>query len=57
MIQKLIDLQIEEVLRAIMSDKANASVNDEAKAVLRDLGLNCDLKCPWAGTGYQMQHD
>ena len=55
--QKLIDLQIEEILRTIMSDKTNVSVYDEAKAVLRDLGLSCDLKCPWTGAGSQLQHD
>lgn len=55
--QKLIDLQIEEILRTIMSDKTNVSVYDEAKAVLRDLGLSCDLKCPWTGTGSHLQHE
>lgn len=56
-IPKLVELKIEEILKSIWNDPAMVSTNDEVKAVLRDCGLNCDLKCPWTGAGNNMQND
>jgi hypothetical protein len=56
MIEKLIELKIEEVLRAIWSDKTMESVHDEVKSVLRDCGLNCNLKELWTGSGHVLSN-
>ena len=56
-IDKLVELKIEEILKSIWNDQTMTSVHDEVKAVLRDCGLNCDLKELWAGNGVAMAQD
>jgi hypothetical protein len=46
----LLELKIEDTLRQIMNEK-DQHCYEEAKALLRDLGCQVELKELWAGTG------
>ena len=50
LVEKLLELKIEDTLRQIMNDK-DQHCCEEAKALLRDLGCQVELKELWAGTG------
>ena len=50
-VEKLLELKIEDTLRQIMNDKDQQQCYEEAKALLRDLGCQVELKELWAGTG------
>ena len=50
LVQKLIELNIEEILKNIMkNDKIKCK--DSVKALLRDMGCDIELKELWTGSG------
>jgi hypothetical protein len=50
--EKLLELKIEESVRIIMNTQPQ--VQEEAKALLRDLGCQLELKELWTGSGVAM---
>nr|XP_039248706.1 armadillo repeat-containing protein 6-like [Styela clava] len=49
-----IDLGVEELIRSARKHHTSA-LDDQAKAALRDLDLDVDLKTPWVGAGHGVQ--
>lgn len=52
---KLIGANVEDLLRKVFNQN-DQQCHEEAKAALRDLNLNVDLKELWTGSGKQLDY-